>query len=277
MNYMAKKSDKSLHIYNKLIRSCKYFFVKDPILILHCLHFDGEEWIRCIKESCLDLETETEIVKIDLKKIRSKIYVTSFLKISSSNSDIASSLVSKLCTCNVSGLKLQNQRISFEDLLLFSKNVGFLTLDKSTVFEENGNEVAYEQIVSSFRDLQCFHVIRTNDDYDYTNTAKELIKIPHFKNIWTFDIVGISELFDIKLFFDFLKKNEKTAARLNYGNQVLPEEYGEMLESIVDEILEGPRSYYAPLIQFNGQLKLGELLELCKKDLYSRIDIVTAL
>uniref|UniRef100_A0AC34G2P8 Uncharacterized protein n=1 Tax=Panagrolaimus sp. ES5 TaxID=591445 RepID=A0AC34G2P8_9BILA len=134
MNYMAKKSDKSLRQYNKLIRSCKYFFVKDPILILHCLHFDGEEWIRCIKESCLDLKTET--VKIDLKKIRSKINVT---------------VVSKLCTGNVDRLELENQRLSFKDLLLFSKNVGFLTLDKCSVFEENGNEVAFERIVSSFQ------------------------------------------------------------------------------------------------------------------------------
>uniref|UniRef100_A0AC34G318 Uncharacterized protein n=1 Tax=Panagrolaimus sp. ES5 TaxID=591445 RepID=A0AC34G318_9BILA len=271
MNYMAKANGISLDLYVKLIQSCKYFFVKDPVLILHCLHFDGEEWKRCIKESCLDRETETEFVKIDFEKIRSKVDAR-FLKISSTNPDIASSLVSKLYKGNVSCLELQGQRISFDDLLLFSKNFRILELYKSTVFEENGNEVAYERIVSSFRDLKSFHVIRTNDIYDYTNTVKEMIKIPHFKNIGLFSIVGISALFDMKLFFDFLKKNQKTSAWLSYGNQVLPEEYREMLQSIVDEILEGPRSYLAPFIQFNGQLKRRELEALWKKDVDCELD-----
>uniref|UniRef100_A0AC34G8F1 Uncharacterized protein n=1 Tax=Panagrolaimus sp. ES5 TaxID=591445 RepID=A0AC34G8F1_9BILA len=67
-------------------------------------------------------------------------------------------------------------------------------------------------------------------------------------------------------------KNQKTSAWLNYGNEVLPEEYGKMLQSIVDEILEGPRSYLAPFFEFNGQLKRRELLELWEKDLDSEND-----
>uniref|UniRef100_A0A914PH61 Uncharacterized protein n=1 Tax=Panagrolaimus davidi TaxID=227884 RepID=A0A914PH61_9BILA len=85
-----------------------------------------------------------------------------------------------------------------------------------------------------------------------TKTAEELLKIPHFLSLDKFVIYEIPEIFDIKTFYGYIKKNKQTKIELDFSRQI-SDEYKTRLQKIVDEILETEnRDYKVPRINFSG-------------------------
>uniref|UniRef100_A0AC34EZJ0 Uncharacterized protein n=1 Tax=Panagrolaimus sp. ES5 TaxID=591445 RepID=A0AC34EZJ0_9BILA len=147
MLYMAKNPP-SAEVYHKLIRSCKYFFINNPILHFHCLEFDEEnKWKSCVNKCCLKGGGSETVhnFDLDLDKIRSKLWVELDLVIASSNPTFASSVLPKLYKHGVKSLLLRHQNICFNELLLFSQALQNFLLRESTVFYENHNEVPCEK------------------------------------------------------------------------------------------------------------------------------------
>uniref|UniRef100_A0AC34FJX5 Uncharacterized protein n=1 Tax=Panagrolaimus sp. ES5 TaxID=591445 RepID=A0AC34FJX5_9BILA len=271
--YMAKNPPSS-EIHRKMIQCCKYFFIKNPILHFHCLHFDGENgWKTCINENCLGPKNaEYQKIDLDMDKIQSKIWIDFDLSLFSSNPAFASSLIPKLYNGNVKSLQIYEQKISFNDLLFFSKEMKQIVLDGSTVVYQNGNEVPYEIILFFLPKLRNFIVDRysknaaSNVFYDFSNTVKELLRIPNFKNLTGIVFYGVTESFDVTAFYNYFKDMKDVRASLKYYG-LLSEEYTEKLQSITDEILEGEysKNYFPFYIVFNGQFRQNKLKLLYNK------------
>uniref|UniRef100_A0AC34FDB9 Uncharacterized protein n=1 Tax=Panagrolaimus sp. ES5 TaxID=591445 RepID=A0AC34FDB9_9BILA len=265
--YYVAKNPPSSEVYQKMIQSCKYFFIKNPSIVLRCLHFsDKDGWRTCVKKRCLGPMENQNYRKIDLEldKIQSKIWVLCKLKIDSLNSTIASSAISKLYNRQFIEFKSFNQKIPFNEFLFISQSIEKLNFMKSTVYYQNGNEVPFEIIVSNLPQLKKIYFKRLDSLYDDSKTVAELVKIPHFKNLKCISLTEIFESFDIDLFVKYLKQNTKTTIGLKF-NDALSDGYKEKLQAFTDEVLEAemPRAYLPPSIIFDGQFRQNELHELC--------------
>uniref|UniRef100_A0AC34G5H1 F-box domain-containing protein n=1 Tax=Panagrolaimus sp. ES5 TaxID=591445 RepID=A0AC34G5H1_9BILA len=263
--YMAM-NPLSSEFHQNLLQCCKYFFIKNSIINYHCLLFDDNDgWKTCFNDSCYLEEREYRKIELNLDTIHSRIRIWDVLKICSSNSSMATSLISKLYNGDFTCLRLKNQKISFNQLLLFSPNVRSLILVKCSVFYENGDEVPGETVLKNFTNLEAFTFFLCPDTVvNCSNTAKELLQIPQFKTLGLFTFKGLSEAFDIDTFFNqYLKGNKITRVALLFTNSI-PEAYKEKLQAITDEILddESPRPYYIPHIHFDGQLRQDEIANL---------------
>uniref|UniRef100_A0AC34GMZ6 Uncharacterized protein n=1 Tax=Panagrolaimus sp. ES5 TaxID=591445 RepID=A0AC34GMZ6_9BILA len=264
--YMAKNPPSS-GVYLKMIKCCKYFFAKNPILHLHCLHSDGENdgWKTCINRSCHRSKESQRYRKInlDMSKIQCKLWVRFRLQITSSNSAVVSSVIPKLYNGYVKKFTIVKQNLSFNQLLFISQSVETIYLMDSAVFYDNGTEVPCEVIIQTLPKLEKLFCGRPNILYDYSKTAAHLLKIPHFKNLKCFSLTEISESFDMDTFFKHLKQNTQTMVGLKFSGP-LSDGYKEKLQAFVDETLEAeiPRAYLPPLIVFNGQLRRAELRKL---------------
>uniref|UniRef100_A0AC35FMA4 Uncharacterized protein n=1 Tax=Panagrolaimus sp. PS1159 TaxID=55785 RepID=A0AC35FMA4_9BILA len=172
---------------------------------------------------------------------------------------MASSVAPAMYNGCVENLKLIGQDISFNDFLFFAPNVQFIYLEESQVVYQNGVEVPYEVILANLPTVDILYFQRENQFYDFSNTVKELLKIPRFKNLYFFCCTGLNESFDIGTFFEYLKKSNQTIVALAFTGTI-SEEYKEKLARIVDEILDAdsPRTYAPPFIGYNGQLRVKQ-------------------
>uniref|UniRef100_A0A914PEC7 Ribosomal protein S3 n=1 Tax=Panagrolaimus davidi TaxID=227884 RepID=A0A914PEC7_9BILA len=118
--YYILKNPSTSKVYQKLIQSCKYFFIKNPILIINQkLYIAIKTYLPYPKE-------------IDFKNITSKLWIKNEINISSRNGDEgyrASSIVPKIFKCDAQRLILMKQIISFKELLFLASNVQKIILD----------------------------------------------------------------------------------------------------------------------------------------------------
>uniref|UniRef100_A0AC35FMT0 Uncharacterized protein n=1 Tax=Panagrolaimus sp. PS1159 TaxID=55785 RepID=A0AC35FMT0_9BILA len=164
---------------------------------------------------------------MDLSKLQSKIWINQNLKISTST--FASSFFPKLFNGNLKGLRLDEQRHTFNELLFFTRELKQLFLNKSYIFYSNDIEVPYEIILANAPMVTCFGFKRINMLYNFSKTFDELFKIPTFEDLKYFACMGISESFDIVKLFEHLKKNKKTCSFLSFSGQI-SNQYNQILK-----------------------------------------------
>uniref|UniRef100_A0A914YF60 Uncharacterized protein n=1 Tax=Panagrolaimus superbus TaxID=310955 RepID=A0A914YF60_9BILA len=141
-------------------------------------------------------------------------------------------------------------------------------VDLQIVLFDNKTEVPCEIILANFPKIKWYRYFCPQFVSGFSKTVKELLKIPHFSNLEIFEVLGLSESFDIEMYFSYLKNNKKTTSVVTYNGE-LSEEYKNKLQAITDEILDAelPKKHYlSPLINFNGQFRQTELTELCNKN-----------
>uniref|UniRef100_A0A914Z6N7 Uncharacterized protein n=1 Tax=Panagrolaimus superbus TaxID=310955 RepID=A0A914Z6N7_9BILA len=258
MHYIAK-NPKNAKVYQKMIRSCKYFFTKNPLLIISHLTFDGYGWRTWIKN---DLKI------VDINRFSSKLWIKESLSVSTENvSIVASSIVSKIYRSDFKILTLLYQSISLNDLLIFCSSVNGLTLKRVAVKNYDDTVVPFEKVIEQLPKVKTINYTFTNPSNNTSeNTLKELWKIPHFSNYDYFCLYNIPESFDIES-FNFFMKN--TRIRLFFSNTI-SEEYKARLMVIVDQIIESKnREYKPPYIYFRGN-NLAKSNELYYIHLFSK-------
>ena len=144
--YIAKNPSNS-KIYQKLIQTCKYFFITNLILVIHCLRFEENEWKTCTKGP----------KKIELNKISFKIWISKKLVISSTNPKFASKFISKLYKCDAKEIHFTEQIISFDEFLFLSNKCKRYFSNLTTVKLENGKEAPVEDLIEKLSKLQRFY------------------------------------------------------------------------------------------------------------------------
>uniref|UniRef100_A0AC35FQN6 Uncharacterized protein n=1 Tax=Panagrolaimus sp. PS1159 TaxID=55785 RepID=A0AC35FQN6_9BILA len=142
--------------YNKLIQCCKYFFEKNPIIVVkNLISYNGDESQTKI---CSKREYECEefgcCVDIDIYKVTSTFWLTSELEFdcfSNNNPNYYSTLCSKIFRCDIAKLLLHEKLIYYEDFKLLASSAKEILLDcvEMTYNNEDGENVMLEKIVEA--------------------------------------------------------------------------------------------------------------------------------
>uniref|UniRef100_A0A914QRG2 Uncharacterized protein n=1 Tax=Panagrolaimus davidi TaxID=227884 RepID=A0A914QRG2_9BILA len=249
--YYMIKNPISPKIYEKLIKCCKYFFSKNPIIIIPCLKFDhdGNGW-KVVRN-----ETST---KIDVTNVSNKLWITNELSVYEDEDttneipfilNLASSVIPKFYKCDVTELTLKKQNIFFTEYLMLALNVKVLAFVDVIVKNLDGTLTSVEKLIEITEDVPS---------PPSTKTFEELLKLSHFFTLEIFIWVGISEGFDIEKFYNYIK----TKFHLCFDDQ-LSDEYQNFLESIINETIETEKpEYQPPFISYAGMnLEKYEKLE----------------
>uniref|UniRef100_A0A914Q204 Uncharacterized protein n=1 Tax=Panagrolaimus davidi TaxID=227884 RepID=A0A914Q204_9BILA len=243
MHYIAK-NPKTWKLYQKMIRTCKYFFVKNPILVVRCLsHNKDDLWFA-------------DQILIDLNKIKCKFWVVEdfmvFLNVKTYNPNIVSSSIPKLYKCDFMFLHLMGQTISYYDLSFFISGAETIAFEDVTLKDENGKILPLEKLIEASVKAQRIDIIRPTMT---SKTFHELTKIPHFANLSSLILDGLHEDFDVEAFYVYMKKNQCTKFELYFVSSI-SDEYKARIEEIIDEINATEKfNYKTPSIHF---YKIGE-------------------
>uniref|UniRef100_A0A914PUX0 Uncharacterized protein n=1 Tax=Panagrolaimus davidi TaxID=227884 RepID=A0A914PUX0_9BILA len=198
MEYIAKNPQFAEH-YQKMINSCKYFFIKNSILVISDLFYNsGNGWE--MKSSI-----SGGLKKIDMNKLSSKLWITDYLRVNATTSDknVLLSIIPKIDKCQAERLDIFKQEIVYEELDILGKFAKDVYLYGSVVKYQNGKNVELEKIVKAFP--EATDIFCPLDSIISAKTVKELLKLPNFSKLNSLNIINIPEDFDIESFFVFIK------------------------------------------------------------------------
>uniref|UniRef100_A0AC34FQX8 Uncharacterized protein n=1 Tax=Panagrolaimus sp. ES5 TaxID=591445 RepID=A0AC34FQX8_9BILA len=263
MHYIAMNPTNA-KLYEKLIQSCKFFFVKNPILVLSNLYYDSRRWIA---------SNDGGWKFMTLGNVTSKIWITEYVDLNPVNAEDKSvtSIFPKLYQCDATMLNITNLNIYYDDLMFFGTTVDSLDLCQVTVKYKNGKNMAFEKIVELFPKLVYLNYISPSDGSAMTSkTFNELLKNPQFLKLKRCTLLDTPEDFDIEAFYKYMKKNKHTSIRIHFCDTI-SEAYRNRLQDIVNEIVESEtHEYKPPFIGFLGyDEKMCDKLRNCMIDIYN--------
>uniref|UniRef100_A0AC34FKE2 F-box protein n=1 Tax=Panagrolaimus sp. ES5 TaxID=591445 RepID=A0AC34FKE2_9BILA len=282
MHYMAMNPP-SAEVYEKLVKSCKYFFVKNPILVLSNLHFKFNEWGTLVE--CFEGPYRYKWTKVDVSS--HKFWITeSFTvdpKVPNFDSDddadgdsnnavinyhLIAPVIPRIYHCNVKYLTMFNQVMLYNELMVLAPAIEKLHFNGVYIYEQDGALVSFEKLVDLFPKVKSIHyIVSSGASLVTSKTFKALLEMPQFLTLDFLEFRGVPESFDIETFYIYMKKNRRTKIYLCFCD-ALSEGYRTRLEAIVDENLESKnRDYKTPLFYFPG-LEDGKWEKLLK--IYNR-------
>uniref|UniRef100_A0AC34FKW5 Uncharacterized protein n=1 Tax=Panagrolaimus sp. ES5 TaxID=591445 RepID=A0AC34FKW5_9BILA len=233
-----------------MVKSCKYFFVRNPIIIMSRSLFEYTNngwnvWFNGEK-------------KVDLSNFYSKIWITRSLCVAadcneSFDPNFLSLNVPKIFQSDIKILNLWKQNISFKDLIFLASKCEKIDLNYGvTVLYEDESIVPLEKIVQVLPKLTDIVYTFWDRQSFTTKTVKELIKLPKFTNLTRFTVLNIPDTFDIDIIYDYIKKNKKAKIQLGFSDQI-SEEYKNRLKIIKNEIAQTEKEncdFIKPCIHF---------------------------
>uniref|UniRef100_A0A914QYS8 Uncharacterized protein n=1 Tax=Panagrolaimus davidi TaxID=227884 RepID=A0A914QYS8_9BILA len=230
---------KTAELYLKMIKTCKYFFVKNPIIIIDCLDTFGGKW-------------RVNEKPLDLTKYNCKYWITDVISVSASvfvDKNILSTIIPKLYQCDVKCLSISHQIISFNDLSFIISSAEEIYFN-NVIVKKCNSVIPLEGIIEI---AVCAKSVNIFKPTITTKTMKELTKLSHFLKLYDFTLHDLSEVFDLDAFYSYMKKNQDTQFFLTFFDEQISEGYMNRLETIVDEILETKQfNYEPPVINFTG-------------------------
>uniref|UniRef100_A0A914RAR0 DUF38 domain-containing protein n=1 Tax=Panagrolaimus davidi TaxID=227884 RepID=A0A914RAR0_9BILA len=242
--YYIAKNPSTPKVYQKLIQSCKYFGQKNPILLLHCLKYSdySNSWFTCSKigkKSCKEINgkmcDDLYEQKIDYEIIKSqKIWITNRFEVMTPYHQEPFNIPKNIKPSEFLFHALST-KFSMEKFIQIGLSVKSCDLWDISVIKENQSTASLIEIIQCFPLLEKFVCFgnRTN-----STTVKELLKLPQFLKLKSFQLGNITEEFDIETFYHtFLKKNKTMDVVLcfDYG---ISESYKQKVLKIINEILE---------------------------------------
>uniref|UniRef100_A0A914Q854 Uncharacterized protein n=1 Tax=Panagrolaimus davidi TaxID=227884 RepID=A0A914Q854_9BILA len=236
--YIAK-NPKTAELYLKMVKTCKYFFIKNPIIIIPNLYAYEGNW-------------RNGQVSLNLIKYNCKCWITNQIHASAYefvDKNIFSSIIPKLYQCDIKHLLLSDQIISYHDLshiISSAKSIDFINV---IVKYADSTDVPFEDIVAI-----AVKAKQISDTKPTTTpkTMKELTKLPNFTKLDYCALFNLSEIFDIDAFYSYMKKNQHTNFYINFDKHI-SDAFKNRLETIVEDILETKQfNYKPPVINFTG-------------------------
>uniref|UniRef100_A0A914QV79 Uncharacterized protein n=1 Tax=Panagrolaimus davidi TaxID=227884 RepID=A0A914QV79_9BILA len=249
--YIAK-NPKTAALYLKMVKTCKYFFVKNQIIVIDCLDANRGKW-------------SSRRLPLNLTKYNCKYWITDEIYAYAYefvDKNIFSLIIPKLYQCDAKSLNLYSQVVYFNDLSLLISSAEEICLENVTV-KKCDSVVPLEDIVAIAVKAKKIFV---DKPIITSKTMKELTKLPNFAKLYSLTLHNLSEAFDIDVFYGYMKKNTRTKFYLNFDEQI-SEGYMNRLETIIDEILETKQYNYKPaVINFTGldRHKHRYLCDICR-------------
>uniref|UniRef100_A0A914QML3 Uncharacterized protein n=1 Tax=Panagrolaimus davidi TaxID=227884 RepID=A0A914QML3_9BILA len=125
----------SAKVYQKMIQSCKYFFIKNPIIIIPKLCSDDAGWYTQVSRPSKNRRS------VSLNELTSKIWVTDLLSVCWSTPTLlaVASFMQKIYQCDATSVFIRRQMFSFNDLMIIASKSEML--DLSNVVVINNDEI----------------------------------------------------------------------------------------------------------------------------------------
>uniref|UniRef100_A0AC35FFU5 Uncharacterized protein n=1 Tax=Panagrolaimus sp. PS1159 TaxID=55785 RepID=A0AC35FFU5_9BILA len=248
-----------------MIQSCKYFFEKNPVLIVSKLKaWEENENCDICSNSFDECKQNKEkcCVKIDIAKVSSKIWIMDELSVIDGAKNFISVLCSKLYRCEINRLRICNKVIMFDDLQLLSTSAEDIGLWFNKITFNDGKPVMLDNILECFSNVEEFDFYFENDDVSMVNvsTMKNIMKLKNLGKTECFCLYNLPELLPIEDISAFFKKYEHVKIEFDF-NKNISEEYKHQLDSLIDEIIECEVPNH--IIFYNGQDE--EKLEIMKR------------
>uniref|UniRef100_A0A914QY27 Uncharacterized protein n=1 Tax=Panagrolaimus davidi TaxID=227884 RepID=A0A914QY27_9BILA len=264
--YYVAKNPTSAKLYKKLIEACRYFFWKNPILLIDYLIYKNNE----MKADFSEYEHD-----ICLKNVPYKFWVSGdccigFDANSSFKKDLVSSFLPRIYRCEIADLTLQDQKLTTDEFLFVTAKTGRVCFSDLTVVNRDGKEIAFEKLVELIPEVYCLeHCFKNNDKTVTANTVKDILKLHHRHIFGTcvFRLFSVPEAFDIETLFAHIKKS-KGMFQLEFAD-ALSDDYRSRLETIIDELIEAENfDYIPPFIFYPGMddEKCRMLSEVCREN-----------
>ena len=201
--YMAKNPP-SPEVYEKLIRCCKYFWLKNPVITLNYLgrFYDEKYWVTH------KINGFPELKKLKIESFKEKLWINWKLTVYNDlNQFLASSLIPRVYRCDLKELMLAHLILSFDEFQKFTSSGTLESLDLHDTIVKNDDRtvVTIEKFIEILSNLEAFVYGNIPGDEGFqaitSETAAHLIEIPHFPKIKYFVIRNIQESFDFEVFF----------------------------------------------------------------------------
>uniref|UniRef100_A0A914YIJ7 Ribosomal protein S2 n=1 Tax=Panagrolaimus superbus TaxID=310955 RepID=A0A914YIJ7_9BILA len=196
--YYIAKNPKNAEVYQKMIKICKYFFVKNPILVISNLHYYQNGW---------GTRKNDGWNSIDMNRISAKLWITDRLPVYRqhvSNNSLVSSIIPKIYQCDAKYLILCDQVISLNELIFLCSSAEALDFKRVTV--KNGTVLAFEKFFEQLPQIKViYYTFSTPSNNTTKNTFKDTWKISHLSNSFHFYLFNIPQNFDIDIFYSYMK------------------------------------------------------------------------
>uniref|UniRef100_A0AC34GYC8 DUF38 domain-containing protein n=1 Tax=Panagrolaimus sp. ES5 TaxID=591445 RepID=A0AC34GYC8_9BILA len=268
MYYMAMNPS-TPEVYNKLIQSCKYFFERNPILVVNRMNKVKKGTSICANGQCVSSGGKPCCVKIDINKIKSKFWLTRELNLSdAATPNFISLLLPKLFRCEIDKLQIWQMNILFGDfkyLALFAKSV---ELVYAKIVNSDGKVVMLEKILESVSNIEEFYYIFRNDVSMVTHaTIKNILKLQNLGKIKIMSLQDIPQVFNVEDLSRFITEFKDTTIWLGFVD--IAEEYMIQLDALIDTVIQSDVPNRS--IRYVGQdkEKLAILEERCHDDHYA--------
>uniref|UniRef100_A0A914QF70 Uncharacterized protein n=1 Tax=Panagrolaimus davidi TaxID=227884 RepID=A0A914QF70_9BILA len=247
--FYITKNPSTPKFYQKLIQSCKYFFIKNSIIIVPKLRFSLEYkgWYTQGSRPSNDRPNGRSVY---LNELTSKIWITDSFSVCGGTPDwsVVTSFMPQIYQCDATYIFIYGQIFSFNNLMVIASKCEMLYL--SSVIKLNNDKivpetnyfktaVSLDALFKALPNVKTFTYFLPYNSLNIitTKTAEELLKIPHFLSLDKFEIREIPEIFDIESFYSHIKENMKTKIYLVFSDQI-SDKYKPRLQTIVDKILE---------------------------------------
>ena len=174
----------SPEVYNKLIKCCKYFWLKKPLITFNGLDHNSTDGLLRNPSKSSGINGFSQIPNFKIQNVNGKFWIyRKFSVIDHGNRFLASSIIPKIHRCDVSELTLENQKITFDDFkaLTSSGIIKYFEIHNTSMKDKDGVRVPIEKMIELLPKLQ--ELWYYNDQSITPGSAANLIAIPHFSKI----------------------------------------------------------------------------------------------
>lgn len=147
---------KSVKGYQKLVKTCKLLFLKNPIIIvnsLFCIKPNG--WEICFYDKCI---YGCEHLKIDIKYLRSKLWLINYLHIRNVGKIDMDLFYTKLFQCNVKHVYFGNLTLNLNDIKILAHNTEKCVFSLAFVKDENAMDVSFSKLYELLPNIRILHL-----------------------------------------------------------------------------------------------------------------------
>uniref|UniRef100_A0A914Q0Y4 Uncharacterized protein n=1 Tax=Panagrolaimus davidi TaxID=227884 RepID=A0A914Q0Y4_9BILA len=255
MIFYIAKNPSSSKVYQNLVQTCKFFFERNPIIIIAIMdalgdgtkfHISQNEHFECITHNC---------IIIDLNKLSTKIWITQGLYIQNRMQNSIETIIQKNFRFEKLRLVVEDNDIIFDDLKVLVSFAKSVTLcENNSIKYKNGTIVMLDKILGCLSTNIEFFFVNFGEDVSVVNanasTMKNTLKLQNLENLKSLYLLKCPDTLNVEDLSAFIKKFEDTFIHLHFASNI-SQEYKEQLDSLIDTIIESDVPYH--FIEYDGQ------------------------
>uniref|UniRef100_A0A914PB64 Uncharacterized protein n=1 Tax=Panagrolaimus davidi TaxID=227884 RepID=A0A914PB64_9BILA len=256
--YIAKNPSSS-KVYQILVRTCKFFFETNPIIITAYLDTCKNSTKYRISQNqnerrkCSQNNFEC-CIKIDLNMLSTKIWITRGLYIQKRIQNSITTIVQKNFRFESFHLSVAENDIIFDDLKFLVSSAKRVFLFENSIKYKNGSIVMLDNILGCLpTNIEIFW-FDFGKDVPMVNanasTMKNILKLQNLENLKDFIMYNCPGTLSVEDLSVFLKKFENTNIHFDFKSNISPE-YKEQLDYLIDTIIESDVPNH--FIAYDGQ------------------------